>query len=351
MDIYEPLPDPDTLDLAQAKELRQRILTGLRPWMLRRITALGRAASPDVDSQMERIELELRLAEIDAHDAALDSKIVAAETPQLAYLMPAELEELDVVGHGKATARATLFYSPEAKFNVHGPIMLYHVAALAEHMLGPGERLSRLETANFSKMVISQLRLTIFDPEQEPTALHRPAMSGASLSGAFRLSSGRRLAFYGIQDHQYPVGRRCWINRIALSLIPRDRPPERDGEYYLVRTPPSAPALWPDEGLAVPAQLMTVGDTLMLLMLTEHIHADETRLLLSIRDLPIGPDMIEALVSDTEIGFAPRLEKARRVGETLVIMPTDVRFARFPDLATRIMTGESTEPYYRMPVD
>lgn len=352
MDIYEPLPDPETLDLASAKALRLGILTVLRPYLLRRLTALGPATATDLGARIDRFELETRLGQIDAHDWALDARITSAEEPTLAYHMCAEFTDLAMLGPGKATGRAALFYSPEAKFNVHGPIMLFHAAALAERVLGPGEALAHLESASFSKMVISQLRLTVFDPAQEPLAEHRQAIAGASLSGVFRLSSGRRLHFYGVQDHHHPVGRRCWINRIAMNLIPCDGPPERDGEVYRVRTPASIPPeLWPEGGLGVPAQLMTVVDTLVMLMLTEHMHADETRLLLSVRDLPISPDMLHELVIDATIGFAPRRDKARRVGDTLVMMPTDIRFARRPDLQTRIMTGESTEPYYRMPVD
>ena len=100
----------------------------------------------------------------------------------------------------------------------------------------------------------------------------------------------------------------------------------------------------------MPALLMTVLDTLMLMMLTQHIHADETRLLVSIRDLPIGPAMLDELVTGTRITFTPHVDKTRRVGDTLVMMPIDIRFARCPDVPTRVMVGESTEPYYRMPV-
>ncbi len=351
MDIYEPLPLPETLDLAAAKRLRAKLLTEIRPYMLRRLTALGQLTDPDIDAQVERIELEMRLCEIDNHDWALDERIVSEEPPPLAYLMPAELGELAVTGAHNATARATLFYSPEAKFNVHGPIMLFHAATLAEGLLAPGETLSQLEATNFSKMVISQLRLTLFDADAEPPRLHRPGMAAASISGAFRTSAGRRLAFYGIPDPAWPVTRRCLANRIAVNLIPPGHPFERDGAAYIIRTPASVPPeLWPEGGLGVPALLMTVLDTLMLMMLTQHIHADETRLLVSIRDLPMGSATLDELVIGTQIAFTPHVEKTRRVSDTLVMMPIDIRFARCPDVPTRVMVGESTLPYFHMPV-
>lgn len=340
---FESLPDPTTLTLDEARSLRFSLLTKTRPAILRRLTMLRTAAADDLASQIDRVELEFRLAAIDVHDVELDAAITVHERPSLPHEMAIELHELILVASRRATARAGLFYSPEAKFNVHGPIMLFHVAALAELLLESGETIVALETVSFNRMVISHLRLTIVDA----TADELPPKD-AAIIGAFRLSSGRRLIFHGVPDREHPVAKRCWINRLAAALA--FGKVDLDDAVYRFHTPNAVPPeLVPAGGLGMPSALMTVIDTLVMMMLSQHIHADETRLLLSIRELPISIAMLEELAIGTTIAFEPHTNRARRVGE-MIVMPTDVRFGRFPDARTRIMTGESTVPYYRMPV-
>jgi hypothetical protein len=351
MDIHQSLPPIDSLGPDSAKAVSHHLRTTLRPHILHRLTQLGQLQSPDTADKIDRIELEMRLAEIDQYELTLVQDIIALDPPTPAHRMAPELAEVEVDGFSKATARAALFYSPEAVFNVHGPISLYHAAALAMTLFKPDERFAGLESVSFSKMVISQLRFTIFDPAEQAEEQHKAALKGASISGSFRLSSGRRLSFFGIQDHRYPVERMCWINRIALGLLPPGCASTFDNGVYRVRLSARiAPETLPEHGLTAPAALMTVIDTMVLMMMSKTIHSDETKLLLAIRNLPMSADPLNDLLIDGELEFTPHLNKARKWSADIVMMPTDVVFRKYTDQPTRVFTAESNLPYHRMPV-
>ncbi|MEL6477233.1 MAG: hypothetical protein AAFR17_07880 [Pseudomonadota bacterium] len=344
IDIHIPLPDAGAVSAAEAKALRHRIGTALRPHILRRLTAL--AAVPDTDNtRIDRLELEMRLRQLDTYDLALDGVIHAAEPPVPAHEMPLDLAELDR-SEARASARAALFFSPEARFNVHGPIMLAHAAALAERLLRPGEALAMLEAASFSRMVISQLRLTVVDLDSAAARGAREAMRAASISGRFALSSGRRLGFYGVQDHRRPVTRTAWINRAALALVPPGFAHRAEaGRFHVDMPAPKAPVAPMDR----PRALMTALDALILLMMSETIHDGQTKMLVALRNLPLPPGLPERLLAGRRITFAPQRQKSRVWAGDIVMMPTELSFGD-GEARARVFTAETIRPYYQLPV-
>ncbi len=351
MDIHAKLPDVEGLGADEAAKVWEFLRKELRPHMIMRLASDEFAGELTPDREIDRLELDFRLREIDAYTETVEAIVTARDPLVPAHLMTARLEGLQLDGTRLAEARAPLFFSPESKHNVHGPIMIYHAASLAQHLLASNEEITALESAAFSKMVIHELHMTVYDPAGCDQTLHKHRSAEASVSGRFRTSAGRKLAFYGIAIPDRPVMMVVGFNAVALGALPEGFKNTRRGDTFRVVLNRSLPdAAMPSEQPDAAICLMCLLDALLLLMVSDEVTPDQTKLLVGLRDVPVLPNVAEALTSGVTVEIAALTDKARRWREDFLMIPVEAVFEPLHEKPIRLITAHTDLPYYRLGV-
>jgi len=349
MDIYHPLPDVAQLNGNSATEISRFLRSELRPYILERLADSYKQASPTADQQIDLIELELRLNEIDNYSNQIDELIYRECPPPPAQFREPVLTEIEFSGDEFATAVAELFFSAESKTNVHGPVMLYHLAALAERILRPSERIVALRKTSFKRMVVRQMRLFVCDAVKGYPDKVASLVNSAAVIGTFVLNSGRKLEFFGVQIAGRPVTETAHFNSFALKILPETLKLIKVGDIYYSKLRTSTPlSEIPAGGFTVPLCLMTILDVLMIIMVTEKVNPQHTKLLLGVNELHLLPDPVNELTSGVTLEIRPRTDKTRKWQEKFLLMPVDFRFSPLQEEFSRLYSAETDLPYYRI---
>jgi hypothetical protein len=349
MDIYHPLPDIGQLNGNSAAEISRFLRTELRPYILECLADLYKQASPTADQQIDLIEFELRLNEIDNYSNQIDELIYRECPPPPAQFREPVFKDLEFSVDAFATAVAELFFSAESKTSVHGPVMLYHLAALAERILRPSERIVALRKTSFKKMVVRQMRLFVCDGARGYPDKVAPLVNSAAVVGTFVLNSGRKLDFFGVQIAGSPVTETAHFNSFALKILPEKLKLSKVGGVYYSELRTFTPfSELPEGGLTVPLCLMTILDILMITMVSEQVNPQQTKLLLGVNELHLLPDPVNELTSGVTLEIRPRTDKTRMWQEKFLLMPVDFRFSPLQKEFSRLYSAETDLPYYRI---
>jgi hypothetical protein len=122
-------------------------------------------------------------------------------------------------GNGRwRTARALTPLTPDSLLFVHGPVTLWHCAALAEEMLEPADRLRRLVRCAFHRELTVEPRIVVWDGAHGPSPLAYEA-EAIAVSGAFESASGREIAFAALPEPGHVPARRAGWHPLTRRLI------------------------------------------------------------------------------------------------------------------------------------
>ena len=240
VDIHVPLPDAATLDAESQQAIARWIRGELRPELMRRLACPPDTADRDTARMLDRLEADLRLQQVDAYAAGLETAIAGHTTPVPSERMPVRLHDLKFEPGVEASARTELYFSPTTKYIVHGPDVLRFVLALSEHLLRPGEDLEELEGAHWRRVALTNLRLTVRmrQPADGPSAFARNDPT-ASVLGTIRTTAGRRLDYRGETLAGYPIFEETGHNECAISMLRPLRWVQADGKDAVRLSVPS----------------------------------------------------------------------------------------------------------------
>ena len=340
----------DTTDLTpdEALDASRLVQSTLRPQLLDRLLELyrqGAAGRKGVDTEIT--EVESRVRELDEYGLRLDQLIVNERPPLPAQLCDPKLTVLRRDGREYVAADAEMFFSAESLTNVHGPVMLYHLATLADHLLCPGESIVGIRKTAFRQLVVHQMRLYVCEASQALPQEAATRLDDAAVTGTFVLSSGRRLTFFGVQLPGRSVKTFASQNSFALNLLPRDMAWESVAELYRVQLATRVPdEVVPAGGFTPAASLMSALDV-MLLMLLHLPYPEPTRLLLRVAELDIPFDPVAQLAGGC---LEVRSAKERLMNSGMRFIRAGYRFSPLEGRFRSIQIGLSDAPYYRFVV-
>jgi hypothetical protein len=185
-----------------------------------------------------------------------------------------------VGGDSWCCARALVPLTPDSLLFVHGPVTVWHAAALAETLLDANERLISLAKCAFHNELTFEPKIIVWDDR-----MGRPpqdfARDDVAASGAFLTDHGRSFSFAAVPDADHvPMNRAGW-HPMTRALIASGQTGRREAEPESIRQQLD-PGLWPEAAavvrpsdvllakaetfLAATTQNMVVGDRLMLLV-------------------------------------------------------------------------------------
>jgi hypothetical protein len=180
--------------------------------------------------------------------------------------------------------------TPDSLLFVHGPVTVWHAAALAETLLDPDDRLISLVKCAFHNELTFEPKIIVWDDQ-----LGRPpqdfARDNVAASGGFLTERGRSFSFAAVPDPGHvPLARAGW-HPMTMALIASGQAGERVAEPDSIRQQ-LGPNLWPaaasitrpcdvllakaETFLAATTQNMVVGDRLMLLVRGSNFTVDES---------------------------------------------------------------------------
>jgi hypothetical protein len=329
-DIRAPLPDIATLHADRQSEVARWIRGHLRPALMSRLSHLLAAAESDTDTMLDRLELDLRLQQVNAYAAELDALIGRHTPPVPSERMPIRLHDLRIEPDLQVSARTELYFSPTTKYFVHGPDALRYALDLAERLLRPGEAFEELEVAHWRRIMLSNLHLSVRvrDPAHEAPAAMRSDPT-TSMSGTIRTTAGRRLDYRGEALAAYPIFEESGYNESALEMLRPLRWVKVDGRNALhLSLPATAPCLAalnrsPSFGLFTLAELLGFLAGLK----TEHTPA--THLSVRIEGLPVPDRLGDLFRTGITLEYERVFEQARQRLPHTRTVPFRYRFHPF----------------------
>lgn len=203
-------------------------------------------------------------------------------------------------------ARALTPLTPDSLLFVHGPVTLWHCAALAEDMLEPSDRLTRLFRCAFHRELTVEPRIIVWDNALGATPVEYDT-EAVAVSGMFESVSGRQFAFAALPDPgQVPTRRAGWhplTSRVIASQ------PAKSAEPASIRHTLTAD-LFPEAGDIRRGSSVVLAKTEALVAtFTQHILVGERVLLASrVSNLMIDADFAAWLsaspVAEWELDWA-----------------------------------------------
>jgi len=346
--IFADFPNPSELSVAAAKQVSEQIRRETRPKLFAQMAGFNSGAKLNDAQKREALELGTRIEKLDAYAIEVDQFILQKEPPLPAQHWEPELNILGGDGKRYIEAEAPMFFSAESLSNVHGPVMLLHLATLAEELLQPGEVIVGLRKTAFKKLAIFQMRLYVCDDGVNFPDNIACLQEMATVAGKFVLSSGRLLTFFAVQLPEKPVTRFAHFNSFAMKLFPKGMKKDFvDGIYYMRLVPHVTEADIPSAGFTPPTALMTLLDIWMIMLMTIP-RPEQTKLLLGIRELDIPDDIGRQLTSDITIECHPHFDRSRMMNSGVILLPIDFRLNGFDEAWRRIQMGLSIQPYYQL---
>jgi hypothetical protein len=211
-------PEPDSLDAANIDHLlvglrdrREALLDELRGLELR----AERDASPA--AFIDLVEARVGLNALMQHWRGLLAR--ALQLQNWAPLGSEAPRFADIRGDDYyRAARALVPLTPDSLLFVHGPVILWHAAALAEELLAPGDRLCRMTRSAFHRELTTEPRIVVWDcaAGTAPPCFERDAVSS---DGVFETVSGRALAFAVLPSAGHPPASRAGWHPMTAHLI------------------------------------------------------------------------------------------------------------------------------------
>jgi hypothetical protein len=271
-------PQPETLQahdidplLVALRDRREALMHELRA---RQLQASGEgAADAFIDVMEARLELNTLLAywrQLLARALSLQNwRPLGSEPPRFA----------DMRGDcGYRTARALTPLTPDSLLFIHGPVTLWHCAALAEDLLEPSDRLSRLIKCAFHRELTFEPRIIVWDGASGAPPVAYEA-EDVAVSGVFESLGGRKLAFAAWPDAGHVPTRRAGWHPLTLRLIASQ--PEKHVQPASIRHPLTAD-LYPEAGAirCGSAALLAKAEAIVAAF-TQHILVGERVFLLS----------------------------------------------------------------------
>jgi hypothetical protein len=175
-------------------------------------------------------------------------------------------------------ARALVPLTPDSLLFVHGPVILWHAAALAEELLAPGERLCRLVRGAFHRELTTEPRIIVWDRAlgDVPVEIDDNAVAAA---GVFETSERRELDFAAVATPGCTPTRRAGWHPVTAHLIAKapSRTPQPVAFSQTLTTDCCPGAGSTARGSAV---LLTKAEA-FLAVVTQHILVGERVMLLS----------------------------------------------------------------------
>ncbi len=348
MDIYPSLPAIDGIAHDSALETAQLIRGELRPYILDRLADFCSRKELTQRDQSRVLELETRIDEIDKYAMQLDQFIINECPPPPAQLREPALDVKKRKEYVYVEAVAELFFSAESLTNVHGPVMLFYLATLAEEILHPGEVITGLRKTAFKRLVVRQMRLYACDAAEGFPAPVAKLTESASVTGRFLLNSGRMLDFFGVQTPERPVIDIANFNSFAIKMMPKGLERTKVGDVYHMRLAlRAADECIPPGGFTPASSLMTSLDFIMIMWLTLP-YPYRTKLLLRIMELDVLPDPVNQLSNGVTVQILPHEDKKRRINDDFWLMPADFRFSPLEEKFKRVHIAIGDLPYYKV---
>ncbi|MGB7076937.1 MAG: hypothetical protein WBD53_07080 [Xanthobacteraceae bacterium] len=207
---------------------------------------------------------------------------------------------------GYRTARARTPLTPDSLLFVHGPVTLWHCAALAEDMLEPPDHLTRLVRCAFHRELTFEPRVIVWD-----SALGAPPFAydaeEVAVSGVFESMRGRQLAFAAVPEPGCVPTRRAGWHPLTLRIIASQ--PDKSVQPASIRHALTAD-MYPEAGdIRRGSSALLAKAEAILAAFTQHILVGERVFLLSrVTNLAIDADFAAWLsaspVAEWELDWA-----------------------------------------------
>jgi len=184
IDEFE-LPELDQVKSHDIPGLAVHLRANIRRSMIEKLDNFGETS--EAGAFVDRWRLEYQFIELERYGYQLSRKLPCAE--QCEPVLD------DISGDGKMwlTARAGCFLTAESGHHVHGPVLVYHAAALCEKLVGSSDPLVMLNEIVMKKEVFEQLQITVWDAAgQRPDGVE-PGES--HFYGSLSTRSGRTIQF------------------------------------------------------------------------------------------------------------------------------------------------------------
>lgn len=314
--VIDPIPasppDPATLDAPGVARLfgalRQRRLD-----LMVRLAALeAQAADPAANPAafIDRMETQAELQELLGYMRRLQARAKSIEVWEPADRMVPEFAEMGGDGRHWVAGRGLCPLTPDSVLFLHGPVVLWYAAALAERLLAPDDRLAWLRKAGFHKELMSEPRLVVWDTAAEPP----PGVdrADAAVQGLFETAQGRLLAFAAIPDPARPLTRKADYHSIVPEIAAR--PPTLDRENWRFRYTFGSGA-WPSPGQVVSGAAAVFAMVEALVTAFSHALDDGQHLFLfsAIADRAIPQDFAAWLAAEPQYQIDLSWERKRAV--------------------------------------
>lgn len=216
-----PWPEPDTLTSDEIDDVLVR-LRRERDARLQRLRQLELQVSGNADPMgfLDLTEARIELnALLDYWRRLLAHSLAEQNWPPLGS-EPQRFAERSH-GPGWTSARAQVPLTPDSLLFVHGPVTLWHAAALAEELIGADDRLVRLVKCAFHRELTTEPRITVWD-----AAFDAPAAAGqgdSAVNGTFETAARRTLQFTATADSADIPTRRAGWHPVTAALIAQPR--------------------------------------------------------------------------------------------------------------------------------
>jgi hypothetical protein len=320
-------PEPETLEAGEIDrlfvELRSR-----RETLMRELRDLQSRAEGDATPAtfIDLMEARLHLNALLAYWRELLARVLVhqkwcplgSEAPCFA----------DVRGGDRhRVARALVPLTPDSLLFVHGPVTLWHSAALAEELLEAGDRLTRLVRGAFHRELTVEPQIIVWD-----SALGRAPVNfdadAVAVNGAFQTAGGRELAFVALRDAEHVPTRRAGWHPLTASIIAaqpaKHVEPTAFGHRLTVDYFPEADSV--DRGSAA----LLAKCEAVIAVFTQHIRVGERVFLVSrALNLVIDTDFAAWLAGSPEIQFELDWTRKRAIPGRGAFVP--MRYRVLPD--------------------
>lgn len=319
------LPDAENSELDRIDglfaEMRDR-----RDALMRRLSDLQRRcdARPDPGLFVDLTEARLHLGALLARWRELLGRALALGKWAPLGSEPPIFEEVRG-GERFRAARASVPLTADGLMFVHGPVVLWHAAVLAEQMLDGGDRLVRLNRGAFHRELAVEPVIVVWDTRSPAPAGHD--VREAAVEGSFATAEGRELAFAALPATGRRPARRAGWHPMAARII-AEAPPRlaEPAAFGFVLTPSHCPEAGTlDRGSAV---LLAKLEAVMTVF-TQHLAVGERLVLLSrVLNFGIDADLGGWLAGRPEIRFELDWKRQRAIPGRGSFVPMRYRIGR-----------------------
>lgn len=223
-------PDPGGLERDQVAVLFDR-LREIRQELMERLAVCEKASSDDPAAFIDAMENKVALQHLLNYLRLLQARAKGIEQWEPAGLSAADFADAEGDGRTWVKARALAPLTPDSVLFLHAPVTLWHAAALAEGLLGSGDRLAWLRKAGFHKELASEPLMAVWDAEASPPP-GLPERKEAAAEGVFETAQGRRLAFAAWPDPAHPLRRKADYHPMVPEIAAQEPTMDQTGSQF-----------------------------------------------------------------------------------------------------------------------